>query len=247
MIVLGIALMGMFPLVIAHSRGMQSLERRYAESREWYLAPSADAWARKLGARATLVRDDPGALSAPPVLIVDDGDSGYGNTGGAWTQETNPLTYLGFYHWHPPLPPETPRPDPPDPAVWTFASVTPGWYYIEAAWIDALEQAYDAHYTFYDNDLLLSELSVNQQLAPAGPNHDGRTWQVLATEYIGSGVARVQLDGLASGNVIADAVRLVPVENDVQVASFERSPVEETATADVPSTLPRRENSHDTR
>jgi hypothetical protein len=66
LIVLGIALSGLFPLVVMHSRGLQLLEERYAVSGQWYVAPSADIWARKLGAAAALVRENPGPLPALP-------------------------------------------------------------------------------------------------------------------------------------------------------------------------------------
>jgi prepilin-type N-terminal cleavage/methylation domain-containing protein len=66
LVVFGIALAGLFPLVVMHSRGLESLEKKSAAAGQWYLAPSPDAWARKLGAAAALVREDPGPLPAAP-------------------------------------------------------------------------------------------------------------------------------------------------------------------------------------
>ena len=63
MVILGIALSGLFPLAAMHSRAMQALEQRNALSGQWYLAPSTEPWARKLGAPARLLPNDPGPLA----------------------------------------------------------------------------------------------------------------------------------------------------------------------------------------
>ena len=114
MVVLGIALTGLFPLMVVCSRGVESLELRYtAEGNKnnnwfspvyrtdshsagpipredygtWYVIPSADPWASKLGAVATFSRTMPSA--SPSSFIVDDtSTSGYSTTG-TWTTVTD--------------------------------------------------------------------------------------------------------------------------------------------------------------
>jgi hypothetical protein len=232
LVLLGIAFTGMFPLVVMQSRGLRSLEKRYARTGDWYLAPSTDLWARKLGASASLVQTDPGPLPTPQVLLTDDEDAvNYTDLGGGWTREENPLAFRAVHRRHPP-------PDPPtlpeeDHAIWQVADIAPGWYSIQATWQEASDQATDARYVFYDGGTLLGEATVSQQVAPVGTAYEGKTWQTLTTQYLRNGTAKVQLNGQATGFVVADAVRIVLVENDVRVISFERSLGSEEVTAHV--------------
>ena len=231
-VLFGIAVAGMYPLAVMHSRGLASLEKRYAIQGNWYLAPSIDQWARKLGAPASLSQQDPGALPTPPNWIVDDDDVvGYADVGGTWTRESNSQALAGFDRRHPAPPTESPTT--PDHAAWLFENVTPGWYYVEATWTAASDQAADAQYVFYDGAASLDTVSANQQNAPTGASYGSRSWQVLATEYFRNGSVIVRLNGQATGYLIADGVRLVPVENNVQILFLERSLGGEAVTAHV--------------
>jgi hypothetical protein len=234
-VLFGIAVAGMYPLAVMHSRGLTSLEQRYAIQGNWYLAPSIDQWARKLGAPASLSQQDPGALPTPPNWIVDDDDVvGYADVGGTWTRESNSQALAGFDRRHPAPPTESPTTPETDHAAWLFENVTPGWYYVEATWTAASDQATDAQYVFYDGAASLNEAPLTDQtIAPTGASYGGRPWQILATRYFRNGSATVQLNGQATGYLIADGVRLVPVENDVQILSLERSLGGEAVTAHV--------------
>ena len=77
LLLLGVALTGLFPLAAVYSRGLESLERRSPSAGQWYLVPLSDVWARKLGAAASLTNNDPGPKPAPPVLIVDMSETTY--------------------------------------------------------------------------------------------------------------------------------------------------------------------------
>lgn len=239
LLVLGIALTGLFPLVVMHSRGLEFLERRCAVQGEWYLAPAKDAWARKLGAAASLTKADPGPLPTPPEWLVDDGDAGHSDTGSAWVCELNPQAFQGD-HRRCSIPPAkkghgktNPPPSSTDIATWTFTNVTPGWYYVQATWLGSSDQTTGALYAIHDGSSLLDEATMSQQIAPAGPIYEGRPWQILATEYFKSGTVQVQLSGQAAGYLVADGMRLVPVENEVQVLSLERTLDSEEVTAHV--------------
>jgi hypothetical protein len=59
----GIALVGLGPLVVMQLRQVRQLEKRFDEQTTHYLAPSANRWARKLGAAAALQTTDPGTLA----------------------------------------------------------------------------------------------------------------------------------------------------------------------------------------
>ncbi len=234
LIVLGVAFAGLFPTMVMQSRGLRLLETRYAVQGTWYFAPaiypsdpsaSVGQWARKLGAAAALVAPTsgiPGPLPTPPSWLVDDGDSGFSNVGGTWSREENPLAYEGAEYRHPEPPANSPTTPATDHAAWQFTNVIPGWYYIEATWAASPDQAPDAQYVFYDGTNVVGQASANQQPAPSGPTYNGQTWQCLATQYFFSSSACVQLNGQATGYVVADAVRLVPVANDVEITSFQR-------------------------
>lgn len=223
MVVFGIALVGLFPLTVMHSRVLRSLEKRYSAQSEWYLAASQDRWARKLGAAAALAATDPGSMPTPPLLVADDGDVDYADTG--WTEEVDPSAFKTDLHRATPAEGQT--------ATWTFFDVPAGWYQVQATWTESPTQVTDALYTIYDGDDLLGESTVDQQTAPVGEKYKSSTWQILVTEYFRAGSAQVQLHGQAAGEVVADGVRLVLLENDVQILSLDRSLGSEEVTAHV--------------
>ena len=64
LVLFGIALTGLCPLVVMQSRQVRNLQSRLNPQTTYYLVPSADPWARKLGAGASLVTQLP-AASAP--------------------------------------------------------------------------------------------------------------------------------------------------------------------------------------
>jgi prepilin-type N-terminal cleavage/methylation domain-containing protein len=225
MVVLGVALSGLLPLVIMQSRVLESLDKRYVGSGGRYLVASNDLWVKKLGAAATLAQQDPGA-PVPPVLIGDDGDDGYSGTGD-WIAESSTLAFQGDQRRH------AAAQNSADTAVWAFSNIPAGWYRVEATWIAAADQAADAPYTIYDNQTLIDSLRINQQNAPNGDVYQGRTWQVLGTEFFGSGSIQLRLGVSATGYVVADSIRLVPLVNDIQVLSLQRSLDSEAVTAHV--------------
>jgi type II secretory pathway pseudopilin PulG len=59
-VLLGIALAGLGPLVVMQSRQLRMLETRFNHQTTYYVVPSADGWARKLGVCATIETQDPG-------------------------------------------------------------------------------------------------------------------------------------------------------------------------------------------
>jgi prepilin-type N-terminal cleavage/methylation domain-containing protein len=251
MVVLGIALTGLFPLMVICSRGVETLELRYTnqgnktgnwfspvfrpntdnvtlrEEREnygtWYLVPPSDPWAKRLGAVATFSRTSPSASTT--ATVVDDGGTGY-STVGSWASGTNTNAFLGDQQRH-----ELQTSTPADTAAWTFTNVANGWYYVLATWqrpADATELAIDAQYYIYDGDVATPNTSamVNQQSAPNGSIYSG--WYVLTTWHFQNAdkIVKVKLSTNTGKAVVADAVRLVPVATVLSInKSFDKEEV----------------------
>jgi hypothetical protein len=226
MVVLGIALTGLMPLTVMQSRVVASLEKRYSNSNGCYLVAAADSWVKKLGAAASLVRQDPGP-PADPLLIVDDGDSGY-STAGDWTLESTTLAFRGDQRRH------SAAPGSQDNAVWTFSSVPAGWYQVQATWTASPDQSSQASYMIYDGQNQVDIANAVQNNPPNGDLCEGKPWQALSTQFFRSGTARVQLGVDKNDSVVADGMRLVPVENEIQIVDpFVRSLGSEAVTVHV--------------
>jgi prepilin-type N-terminal cleavage/methylation domain-containing protein len=248
LVVLGIALTGLFPLAIVCSRTVTNLEACNPETGRWqlsaagsqwtfhdplgqrpdmwYLVPSTDEWARKLGLSAALVDAAPAAWSAPPLLIDDDNDT----TDSAYASDPQWVdgpseSYLGDSHLLT-LTPSTPT----SKATWTFSNLPAGYCQIQATW-PTVNQDNNAVYTVFDGDhQLIVAVQVNQHNPGQTPvAYGGRTWYVLQTIFArtvsGAATAVVQVELSspdAAGVLAADAVRLVG--NTVAVQSLQKSP-----------------------
>jgi type II secretory pathway pseudopilin PulG len=231
LIVLGIAFSGMFPLAVMYSRGLEALERRTCVGGTWYIVPSSLEWARKLGASASITSVDPGPKPAPPILVIDDGETGYTDTG-AWQVETNSAAFQGHRRRHAAAPGGSS-----DTATWTFTSIPVGWYRIEATWSVAAvpaDQTNSASYSMHDGDYSLGTFSANQQNAPTGDlDVDNWPWQILTAQFIRNGTVTVTLSVPTTGQVVVDGMRLVPAGKDVQVLSLDKTLTSEEVTAHV--------------
>ena len=216
LVLFGIALCGLFPLVVMQSRAVRALGRRLPNQSTWYLSPSPDAWVRKLGAAATLSTTPPAPLPPPPVLTVDNGDPGYVESGG-WTTQTDSAAFQGSVRSH------GPQLGNPDTASWQFSDVPPGWYQFAATWLPAADRSPNAAYKVTDGTTLLGTFTANQQGFPKGLLLDNQTWQILTTRWINGPDVVVVLSAQANGSVVADGLQLVPLQNDVQVLSLQRS------------------------
>jgi prepilin-type N-terminal cleavage/methylation domain-containing protein len=206
---------------------------------KWYLVPNSHDWGRKLGSAALLTSNDPGPKVPPPAptpanLTADDGDDGHTEVG-TWISDPNSAAHSAdqrrFVYPEGQITGDA-------KAVWTFTNVPAGWYQVQATWLSSPDQAADAAYTLYDSGELLTDYPVapvdqrNLPIPPEGAVAESSLWQVLQTAYFATGTATVELSGLSAidpaAYVVADGVRLVLVENSVEIESFERSAVHET-------------------
>ncbi len=216
--------------------------RNYAN---WCLLPSNDAWARKLGAAAKLYWVNPEVpLPVPPTetapkRIVDDDDGYVEESGGEWTPSSEDGGYGNDSRRHEPA---NPKPA----AAWTITSLTPGRYNVYATWPAWAEMpdAENATFTVYTvaegaESQYGDPVPVNQYSPPSGIEYEDRSWQLLtpdpcSVESNSKNVGiRVRITALtATDGIVADAILLVPVDNEVKLLSVVRStsaPEETTA------------------
>ena len=230
-VVFGIALAGLGPLVVMHLKQLRKIEERTSDQTTYHLVPSPDPWARKLGAPAATETVDPGPPPAPPVTLIDNSDPGYSESGpDTWHDHTRPAingslrcidTGSGS-----------------NMATWEFTGLTPGWYDVLATWSERSIQATDAPYSVYDDLEFEGTFPMNQQLDPTGAVFQGRPWDSLGVFALESTTLRVELSDYANNSrVVADAVRIVRLKNDVQILSLEKSLISEEMTVHVSVTV----------
>lgn len=224
LIVLAIALAGLCPLLVMQSRQLSSLETQLSPKTTYYLGPSNDAWVQKLGASASLLTSDPGPPPAAAVTLSDNGDSLYAESGSNWTSQSDSTAYRGSYRI-------AAAGDGSDTATWTFSGLTPGWYDVQATWVSRSDRGTNVPYTILDGINPVGNVTVDQTAVSLTPGQV--TWNDLGTFLITGDVLVVQVTDAANGSVIADAVRVLPIRNVVQVGSLERSLTSEQMTAHV--------------
>ena len=232
-VIFGIALAGLGPLVVMQSRQLQQFESRFDDQTAYYLVPSTDDWARKLGAPASIETEDPGSPSPPPVTLIDDGDPGYSETDVDiidWQTEFRANAFGGGLRWNN-------GGGIGDKASWQFTGLEVGWYEVLVTYPNEGNQATDAPFTVYDGAVARGTVRINQQVAPSGAVFEGSPWESLGKFSITGDTLRVELSDDADGNIVADAVRIVPAGNKVDVVSLEKSFVEEEVTAHVSVTV----------
>jgi hypothetical protein len=143
-------------------------------------------------------------LNGDPPQIVDNGTSGYSETG-LWAAETVP-SYGGSERY------ATSSGTGQNTAAWQVPGLSPGYYQVQASWHPYPNQAPNAPYAIYDGATLLQTVPVNQTLAPSGPSFGGVPFQTLVTVKITSGTLNVVLSNTGGGTyIVADAMREVPM------------------------------------
>jgi len=232
-VLFGVALAGLVPLVVMQSKQLRQIESRFDDQTTYYLVPSSSAWARKLAVPATIQTEDPGPPAPPPVTLIDNGDPGYSEIDNAtvdWQTEDRGNAFRGSLRWNN-------GGNVGDKAKWNFTGLDLGWYEVLVTFPREGNQAGDAPYTVYDGPLALGTVRVDQTVAPSGAVFEGSTWESLGSFLITGDTLHVKLSDDANANIIADAVRIVPVRNIVQVISLEKSLLSEDVTAHVSVTV----------
>ncbi len=134
-------------------------------------------------------------------VIIDNGHSGYTETGSGWFTSSYSPSYGGDYRVHTAA-------SGADTAVWQAGGLASGTYDVEVTWTPDSSRTNNATTTRSSTGATpLQTVIVNQQLAPSGTTVGGFVFQSLGAYHIGSGTLKVVLSDLGNGYIIADAMR----------------------------------------
>ena len=124
-----------------------------------------------------------------------------------------------------------------DSAIWTFHGLPICAYEVLVTYPKHKEK--NAPYHVYDDVSELRVVEVNQDNDPSGPLYDGSLWDSLGGYVIRSGTLCVELsDDATKHDVVADAVRIVPIEDRVEILNVDASPDKGTLDVEVSVTVP---------
>jgi hypothetical protein len=230
LVVFGIGLSGLYPLMVIQSRQLAKLESRFSATATYYVIPSPDAWSRKLGAAAQLLIQDPGPPAPPPIMILNNGDAGYSESGTGWGVETRKQAFRGDHRTHP-------AGTGANTATFAFQGLAPGWYDVQVTWDSSPSYASNTPFMVYTGSTQLGSALVDQQVDPLGGVVESVSWQSLGTFSIQGTSLQVSLSDNANGRVVADGARIVPVRNIVTVNSVTRTLAQDALTVHVSVTV----------
>lgn len=173
-----------------------------AELEPAYNFPLMDAAGNVIGWERR-VYDDVVTLTAGS-MIIDDGDSGFSDTGD-W--KVSPIVEGRARDIRHSAPGNGSR-----VATWEFTGLTPGASYeIAATWSTHINRATNAPYTILDSDgsTILGTFLKNQEQEPDDFEESGSNWERLGVVRVTGTTVTVELSNAADGYVIADAVRII--------------------------------------
>jgi hypothetical protein len=231
--IFAVGLGGLIPLTVINTRQVRALTDRLPADEVHYLVPPENSWAAKLGTPATISPDPPPAES-PIVQLVDDGDAGYAEQDLAspdWTSVVTPSAFGDGFR-------QNDGGSEGDTAAWSFADLPPCGYEVFVTYPESASGASDAPFHVYDDAAALGVVRVDQRSVPAGPVYEGVHWDSLGIYAIQSGVLIVELTDDADGDIAADAVRVVPVRNELEILNINASPDESAVSVQVSVTVP---------
>ncbi|MCA9241230.1 MAG: PKD domain-containing protein [Planctomycetales bacterium] len=154
--------------------------------------------------------------------IRDRSITGYQEYSERWIQSANSESLGGEFRMHPPVltVEETQQPV----AEWVFEDLAPGTYTLQANWSPHASRSAAARYRINGT----TEVSIDQRLAPQGPQVTGRSWQNLGAVTVGAEGESVvvALHAALDGNVVADGIRLAPARPpEIQWADVTGNPL----------------------
>lgn len=152
--------------------------------------------------------DEDGSYAAPSIdvtvtdTLIDNEDPGFSVIQGTWTLQ-NAQSQASYQRDH-----RTHAAGTGTAIVrWEFTGLSLGDYDVLVTWLGDAANATNARYQVFDGGASEGIFLLDQQGEPGGAVWDGRPWQSLGSFLITSGTLRVELSDLASGTIMADAVR----------------------------------------
>ena len=140
-----------------------------------------------------------------PPSVIDEGDTAYAESGSSWLAWSESGAYQGDFRYHAPGTGA-------NGATWTFDGLPRGEYQVYTTWSPASNRATNSPFSVLGATTAPTTVRLDQQSAPDDAVIEGRGWASLGTYVALSGSLTVRLsDDDANGFVIADAVRVVPV------------------------------------
>ncbi len=138
------------------------------------------------------------------IYLIDDGDPGYTEIGQG-QGNLNPVDHTVNHDYRFFVEPDTNA----TLAEWTQAELPAGAYQVQVTWPTSERRSSQVVYQVLDGEKLLDEVTVNQQLPPAGEPFGGAIWHSLGVYSVMSDQLAVRLLNAVEGIVAADAVRLI--------------------------------------
>lgn len=148
--------------------------------------------------------------AAPDERIIDDGNVGYSETGEGWIDGTLPLEESHAFGQAYRVGNKGAL-----QARWAFPPLPPGEYEVFTTWSPHDNHASSAAYSLFDAETLLRVTQIDQRQPPGGmAAADAGRWRSMGHVNVKSGKFVVELDATRSigGSVVADAIRVVPVQ-----------------------------------
>jgi RHS repeat-associated protein len=143
------------------------------------------------------------ALPGPAEVIIDDGETGYAEPVGEWSDGTLLNGNAGDYRYAAASGGAATA-----VATWTFDDLPiDAMYEVLVTWREHGNRATNAPYAVTEGTQQVATVYANQQSVPP-VSYNGRQWLSLGAFRIQSGSLRVDLSNNANGYVIADAVRI---------------------------------------
>jgi hypothetical protein len=145
-------------------------------------------------------------VRGPGVVHSDNGDANYTDTVSGWSTVTGEGKD-DDYRVHA-------SGTGADKATWNFGVQPAGQYKVLASWVAASSNGSKAPYKVFDGSTQRLSATVNQRNVPSSrQNGINIAWSDLGTVTTTGGVIKVELNNSnAGGNVVADMVRLVPIQ-----------------------------------
>ncbi len=219
-VLLGIATASMAPVMVTQLRQSNRLQEQLPENIVHYVNTPTNPWTARLGGRASLTTTrslEIVGLKAPvpPSEIVDDGDLRFYQSG-IWKRGYEAEAINGTIT-------VAPAGEYTSLCLWEFIGIRPQHYIVQVTWPAASGAATDSLFEVYDAVRYVDFTLVDQTRVPNGEYDKGVKWQTIGTYWIDTGSIWIVLWSRLSGDVRADAIRIIPAAYELSLSGVDSS------------------------